>query len=50
MSGGDVEIERAATDDFMGWTVTIHGKFAPSNEQWGAVQQIIAYVLESHSG
>ena len=50
ISGGDVEIERAANDDFPGWIVTIHGKFAPSNEQWGTVQQIIAYVLESHSG
>ena len=50
MSGGGLEIEHEATDDFTGWVMTIHGKFEPSNEQWGTVQQIVAYVLESRSG
>ena len=50
MRVGDVEIEREAIDDFTGWIVTIHSKFAPSAEQWGTVQQIITYLLESRSG
>ena len=50
MSGGDVEIERATTDDFTGWIMTTHGKFAPSSEQWNTVQRIVAYLLESRNG
>lgn len=50
MSGGGLEIEHEAIDDFTGWIMMIHGKFAPSGEQWSTVQQIVAYLLESRSG
>ena len=50
MAGGGLEIEHEAIDDFTGWIMTIHGKFAPSNEQWSTVQQIVEYLLESRSG
>ena len=50
MSGGGLEIEHEAIDNFTGWIMTTHGKFAPSNEQWSTVQQIVAYLLESRNG
>ena len=43
---GDLEIEHEASNEFMGWVMTIHGKFAPSGEQWSTMQQIVAYFLE----